>query len=124
MAATRPTMIETPKGERLVLLPEAEYRRLLAAAQAGPAKSPRRKAAVPVRVPAAIANRIFAGEHPVRVYREWRSLTAAALAQSAGLSAGHLSDIESGRRHPSAGAAARLARALGVSADDLAPAVT
>jgi transcriptional regulator with XRE-family HTH domain len=108
------TLIETPGGERLVLIPEAEYRRLLSAAE--------RHAPNTTIVPAEIANRIFAGEHPVRVYREWRAMTARALAKAAGTSAGHLSDIEHGRREPSEDLRSRLAAILGLDPDDLMPA--
>lgn len=110
-----PTLIETPGGERLVLLAEADYRRLVAAAEG-------RSAPKEVVIPSEFANRIFAGESPVRVYREWRSLTARALATAAGVSAGHLSDIEAGRRQPSDDVRTRLAEALGVDSDDLEPA--
>src|SRR5579883_3307378 len=108
-------MIETPGGERLVMLPEAEYRRLVAAADG-------RARAGHVAVPAEYANRIFAGESPVRVYREWRGLAARELASRAGISAGHLSDIENGRRAPSQEMRAKLAGALGIEPEDLEPA--
>ena len=109
------TLIETPGGERLVLLPEGEYRSLLAAAEG-------RSARAATIVPADVANRIFAGENPVRVFREWRGLTARALAARAEMSATHLSDIESGRRAPSIEARERLAAALDIDAEDLEPA--
>lgn len=110
-----PTLIETPKGERLVLIPEADYKALVAAAEG-------RVAASDVVVPAEVANRIFAGDHPVRVYREWRGMTSADLAKAAAVSAGHLSDVERGRRQASDEVRRRLAGALGVHADDLLPA--
>jgi hypothetical protein len=108
------TVIETPGGERLVLLPESEYRELLAAA--------RKEAVMQTRVPAVVANRIFSGEHPVRVYREWRGLTARALAKSAGISPGHLSDVENGRRAASETVLSTLAAALYLAPEDLVPA--
>lgn len=111
-----PTLIETPGGERLILLPEAEYRRLVA--EAAGRTAPKEE----VLVPAEFANRIFAGEHPVRVYRDFRGLAARELAEAAGISAGHLSDIENGRRQASDEVRARLASALGLEADDLEPA--
>ena len=112
------TLIETPKGERLIVLPEADYKRLVERAKSR--VKPRAK--VEVTVPAEVANRIFAGENPIRVYRDWRGKTARSVAMAAGISAGHLSDIEAGRRQASTGLRARLADALGVSPDDLGPA--
>lgn len=108
-----PTLIETPGGERLVLLTEADYHRLVAAAEG------RQTPKAEVVVPAEFANRIFAGEQPVRVYREWRGLTARALAAAANVSPGYLSDLEAGRRQASDEIRGRLAEALGVDADDL-----
>jgi predicted transcriptional regulator len=109
------TVIETPGGERLVIVPEAEYRRLVAAAEG-------RNAKAETAIPADVANRVFAGENPVRVFREWRGLTARALARNSGISASHLSDIEGGRRAPSAEARQRLAAALDLESEDLEPA--
>lgn len=110
-----PTLIETPGGERLVILPEAEYNRLVAAAKG------RRKRSETL-IPAEVANRVFAGENPVRVFREWRGFTARTLAELAGLSPGHLSDIESGRRNASPEARKALAMALELDPEDLVPA--
>ena len=76
----------------------------------------------PTAAPAEIANRIFAGENPVRVFRKWRGLTARVLAQKSGISVRHLSDIENGRRAPSHEARARLAAALDIEAEDIEPA--
>jgi DNA-binding transcriptional regulator YiaG len=109
------TLIETPNGERLIILPESEYRQLVADAQG-------RKQLADVVVPAEVANRIFAGDHPVRVYREWRGIKAKAFAAATGMSPGHLSDIETGRRNPSDDVRARMAAYLGIMADDLIPA--
>jgi DNA-binding XRE family transcriptional regulator len=109
------TLIETPNGERLVILPEAEYRQLIAAAEG-------RKDATEVVVPAQVANRIFAGENPIRVYREWRDETALHLAMLCDLSPGHISDLERGRRRPTEEVRQRIARVLGVHPDDLIPA--
>jgi transcriptional regulator with XRE-family HTH domain len=58
----------------------------------------------------------------VRVYREWKGLPAKVLASSAGISAGHLSDIESGRLTASAEVRKALTQALELEPDDLEPA--
>ena len=65
------------------------------------------------------ARHLLEGESPVRVWRGKRGLTQRALAAAAGLAASYLADIENGRKPGSADALSRLARALGVSMDDL-----
>jgi predicted transcriptional regulator len=64
-------------------------------------------------VPSALANRIFAGENPLRVWRQHRGLGQAELARRCELSQSYLSQLEVGRR---------IARVLGITLDDLAPA--
>jgi DNA-binding XRE family transcriptional regulator len=72
-------------------------------------------------VPIELADRIFAGEHPVRAWREHRGLTLSTLAKSAGIAPSYLSEIEAGRKHGSARALAPLARTLHVVIEDLLP---
>lgn len=72
-------------------------------------------------VPHAVVKRLSAGDHPVKVYREHRGLTQAVLAERTGLSPMYLSQIETGRRGGSAKTLAKIARALHVDLDDLAP---
>ena len=70
-------------------------------------------------LPAALAKRLLAGEHPVRVWRVHRGLTLSALAEKAGLPHGYLSEIEHGKKPGSLAAMKALAAALGLSVDDL-----
>jgi antitoxin component HigA of HigAB toxin-antitoxin module len=70
-------------------------------------------------LPAELAWRILDGEHPIRVWREHRGLTATALAKKAGIPQSYLSDIESRKKPGSIDAYARLSVALGVTMDDL-----
>ena len=72
-------------------------------------------------VPIEPADRIFAGEHPVRAWREYRGLTLGALAKSAGIAPSYLSEIEAGRKPGSTRALAALARTLRVTLEDLLP---
>lgn len=65
------------------------------------------------------ARRLLAGENPVRVWREKRSLSQRALAASAGVTPSYLAEIETGRKPGSVDAMGKLARALGVRIDDL-----
>ena len=60
-------------------------------------------------------------EHPLRVWREHRGLTGAALAKRSGVAQSYISEIETGRKPGSFEAMAKIARALSVSLDDLAP---
>jgi len=55
----------------------------------------------------------------IRQHRAARHLSVRDLAKRVGLSPAFVSDIELGRRHPSKTALAKIAHALGVSADEL-----
>jgi len=70
-------------------------------------------------VPAAIARKLLAGDNPLRVYRQWRGLTATALAETAGVAQSYLSAIETGAKPGSAAALKRIAAALDVDMEDL-----
>ena len=70
-------------------------------------------------IPEDFANRLMNGENPVLVYRELRGLSKAGLARSAGVNRVHLLDIESGKSNGSVATMAALAKALGVTVDDL-----
>jgi DNA-binding XRE family transcriptional regulator len=68
-------------------------------------------------VPAAVVDRIIAGENPVAVWREHRGLSA--VAKAVEISPPYLSQIEHGQRRPSLDVLRRLAEALAVDIDDL-----
>ena len=70
--------------------------------------------------PFEVVSRLVDGENPVRVFREHRSLTQAALARRAGLRQATVSDIEAGALGNVA-TFARLARALSVDIEELLP---
>ena len=114
-------IIITPGGERLVLVPEADFEALVAAAEDNADRTAvaefRRKLAAGEEelIPASVS-----GENRVRVWREHRGLTGAALAKQAGLAQAYLSQIETGAREGTVETYSKLAAALGVSLDDLA----
>lgn len=114
-------MIKTPAGETLVVLPLAEYEALVD--QADIAAADRVRADIAAKrdelVPAEFANRLIAGENPIRVYRALRGLSARELAEKAEISAPYLSEIESGKKDGSLSAMRRIADALKVDLDDL-----
>ncbi|MCH8091442.1 MAG: helix-turn-helix transcriptional regulator [Proteobacteria bacterium] len=67
-------------------------------------------------IPSDIAERIFAGESPIRVLRQWRGLKVKELAEGAGISPSYLSEIEHGKRG-SVTAMLAIAKELAVSID-------
>lgn len=120
-----PQIVTTPSGERLVVIPEADYETLLAAAEdavdAAAVEAFRRKLAAGDEepIPAAIVDRILGGESRIRVWRDHRGLTSAALAEKAGIAQAFLSQIETGKRDGTIDTLRRIAAALGVSLDEL-----
>jgi mRNA interferase RelE/StbE len=71
------------------------------------------------QVPALYARRFIAGETPLRVWRDFRGLTQAALARTSGVNRVQIAEIEAGRKNGSLETVRKLAQALGVAVDDL-----
>src|SRR2546421_624722 len=116
---------KTTGGEELVVLPKAEYERLVARAEsedAGTARIVRKaRAAIAagdeVVLPKSVVDRLTAGDNAVRVIRAWRGMTQLELQSRTHLSQSYLSDLENGRRKGTAHALALIARALKVPLD-------
>lgn len=72
-----------------------------------------------VRVPIEFADQIFAGEHPVRAWREHRAVTLGALAKSAGIARSYLSETEAGKKPGSTRALAAIAKTLRGAIEDV-----
>lgn len=70
-------------------------------------------------IPAEFVNRLVDGESPVRVFRDWRGLTQAALSSASGVNRVYIAEIEGGKKPGSAATLKKLADALGVDLDDL-----
>ncbi len=70
--------------------------------------------------PIDVADRILAGESPIRVYRRYRGMTQRELAAAAGINPVYLSQIERGQRTGSMNTLSTLARLLDVAVDDVA----
>jgi DNA-binding XRE family transcriptional regulator len=110
----------------MVTVSRREYDRLRAAAEdmADLQAYDRAKAAMRTGeeelVPARFANRLLDGESPVRVYRDLRGLTQAALAEKAGVNRVTVAELETGRKQGSVTTLQRVADALAVTLDDLA----
>ncbi|MGE0410078.1 MAG: helix-turn-helix transcriptional regulator [Amphiplicatus sp.] len=69
--------------------------------------------------PLEVVKRLIDGENKIKVYREYRGLTQAALADAAGTSDQYISQIERGEREPGKKLLARLVAALRVDEEDL-----
>jgi DNA-binding Xre family transcriptional regulator len=70
-------------------------------------------------LPIEFVDRLLAGESPVRIWREHRRMSLAALADQAGIGKGYLSQIENGERTGTIETMKKLAGALDIELDDL-----
>lgn len=119
-----PQIIEKDGEPTFAVLPIAEWQRLMerladledAGEIEAIAKDPNFRA-----IPGSVVGRLLDDEQPLKVWREQRGLTRAGLAAKAGLTAGHVAHIETGRRQGTADTLRRLATALDVTVDDLVP---
>jgi len=116
----------TPGGERMVIIPEEEFLSMQEALE-----HQQDVAAIAVfrerlargeeeLIPSEVVDRLLEGENKVRVWRDYRGLTARELAEKAGISAAYLSQIESGARDGSFETIKKIAAALALTIDDLA----
>jgi ribosome-binding protein aMBF1 (putative translation factor) len=118
--------IQTPNGDRLAVIPEAEYNRMIAVIEDRQDReavvefNARKKAGEEEMIPAEFANRIIDGENKVRVWRDYRGLSARDLAEKAGISPSYLSQIEKGDRAGRFDTLKKIADALKIGVDDLA----
>lgn len=71
-------------------------------------------------IPAEYVARMIDGESPLRVWRDYRGLSQAALAKVSGVNRIQIVDIEAGRRSGSVDTLKKLAAALHLTLDDLA----
>jgi hypothetical protein len=119
-------MIEVlEKSDNVVVLSRDSYELLLDALE--DARDARALAELRLReaagkaeyVPIEIVDRIAAGEHPVRVWREYRKLALGELVKRADVAQSYLSEIEAGKKPGSARALAAIAKALRVDIEDL-----
>lgn len=116
--------IFTPSGEELVVISRAEYDELVAgmadldddsvAARIVSESLAAIERGEDIALPEAIWDRLEARESPVRVLREFRSMTQKELAESAGISQSYLSEIERGAREGTLSTIKAIAKALAV----------
>jgi DNA-binding Xre family transcriptional regulator len=106
---------ENDPAELVILTPEALADLIEDAEAVAAFAATREDEAIPIE----IADRLLAGENPVRVWRRHRGLTLRELADRAEIGKGYLSQIETGERAGTAATLKKLAAALGVDLDDL-----
>lgn len=69
--------------------------------------------------PGEVADRLIAGENPIRVYRTYRGMTQNQLAEAARINPVYLSQLETGKRAGSLRTLFAIAKALDVDRGDL-----
>ncbi len=117
--------IVTPSGDQMVLLSKDDYEVLMEAARdcadlaSIEAFRAKLQSGEEELVPAAIADRLIAGENAIRVWREYRGLSVKALAEAAGIAPAYLSQMETGKRDGTVQTMLRLSKALNLKIDDL-----
>ncbi len=123
-----PVSFITPNGEELVVLSRNDYELLLRQSElvdeledllAVKAYEARVSAGEDERVPAEFVDRLIDGESPVRVWRDFRGLSAKDLAAAAGISAAYISEIETGKKEGSISVLKAIAKVLRLDLDDL-----
>lgn len=108
-----------------VVLPWADYQALVDAAEdaldSRALSDIRQKLATGEEemVPSDVAEELLIGRNPIKVWREYRGLTQEKLALNAGVSKAYLSQIETGKRTGAIKTLQAIARALGITVDDL-----
>ncbi len=113
-------------GEKLAVMPIADYDRLIAesedrADERAAAEAESRRLGGEEYLPADMVDRLIAGESPLRVWRKHRKLTLQALGEVAGVTHPYISQIETGKREGTAKVWRKLAAALNVDLDDILP---
>lgn len=118
--------ILTPKGERMAVLPAADYEAMIEELQDVREADGVKRTIARIRsgeeemIPHDVVKRIVVGrENPIKVYREYRGMTTKALGEAAGVSQGYISMIETGRRKGTIEGLRNIARVLRVGLDEL-----
>ena len=70
-------------------------------------------------IPSEVAYALLDGKNPIKVWREYRSLTQLQLAEASGISVPYLSQLESSKRKGSTAVLAAIAKALKLSLNDI-----
>ena len=121
----RVQIIERDGAPEYAVVPYAEWRRLLELAEDAEDIAAYDQAIGELErgedelIPSEVVHALLDGESPLRVWREYRGLSQAALATQAGVTQGAIAQIEGGSRKGSVKTLRLIARTLGVDLDDL-----
>jgi DNA-binding Xre family transcriptional regulator len=113
-------------GEKMAVLPIADYERLLDLAEdradvlAAEQAADRRQGGEEY-LPAEMVDRILDGENPLRVWRQYRNLSLKQLAEKSGVGLSYISELERSLKNGPGQVWAKLARALSVTVEDILP---
>ena len=122
---SKPDVITTPSGDKMVIVPLAEYERLVGAAEdlsdvrAYDKAKQRLAAGEDELIPAEFVDRMLNGENKLRVWREFRGMSGKELAEKTGLAAPYISQLETGQREGTVETLKKIATALRVDIDDI-----
>src|SRR3546814_8370350 len=113
-------------GQKMVMLPIADYERLLDLAEdrvdaQAALRAQQRREAGEEYLSTEILDQIMAGENPLYVWRKFRGFTQSELGAKAGINAVQISHIETGKRDTTRKRWQLLADALSVDVDDIIP---
>lgn len=113
-------------GQKMVLLTQQEFDRLAEAAEnygdiCAAVAAQERADAGEEYVPAELVNRIIDGESALKVWREYRGLTQATLAEKVGCQGSWIAKLEKGQATGDVKIWRALAEALNVELDDIVP---
>ena len=113
-------------GQRIAMLPAAEYEQLLNDLEdrddmAAAELAQRRRDEGVEYLPSEMVDRIIDGENALRVWREYRGMSAVELASQSGFGASMITMVETGKRQGTIAFWKAVAAALSVSPEDIMP---
>jgi DNA-binding XRE family transcriptional regulator len=113
-------------GQKMAVLPVEDFQRLVEIAEdrediAAAADAERRRNEGMEYLPASMVNRILDGENALRVWREYRGMTIAELAETSGYGYSMISKVETGARQGTVALWNAVASALRVLPEDIMP---
>lgn len=112
----KPEWAVLPYGEYLKMLEKAEMLEDIRDYDAAKAALEEGKNEL---IPSEVVFAILDGEHPIKVWREYRGLTQQQMADRVKISKPYLSQIETGKRTGTTELLSSIAKALGVSLDEV-----